>query len=539
MVTLVLAVLLSMAVPAAAQNTLQLPDVVLFGEYTLYLAAPEPKPLEVPVATGLADRRFVYARSLFKVNLALPVAPVLYWQNIPRSQLAPPGLLPDILPDGAQADSRSAQTIPGSSWQGGIDYIPGNMISAALSVATQTSGAWDLSADLGIDLADGWVPRVSSPPDSPADMLFFVQAQARRRAEALNIETAIGAGAFYNTGASTLYTLNAAAGLHGRTGILRWREETRGVGISGLGSGPDTGRGAVQQDIELALVGARLELLLRASGVLAAGFPTVVEQKHGCLAAELGWRNRESILRMWAGAAALYYEDSLIFYPSGGLQLYPTESLSLLLRAAPFVRLPAEWKLHAVWTDAGLAQLESEGGYSLLGELRFDPFAALGAALSFEWRKGSFYYLDASAPAADPELSFADSNQGILEGNLHWQIRPGRPGIRLNLTGELAFPFPVSEMPWQDLLYKNAGLVWTTDFHKLPVEFIIRALIGEYADNGSQSFLFADWEIVSGLTTGIEGNWKIGKHGIMHTGFEAFFTPAFSFRFLIGYGIHR
>ena len=48
MVTLVLLVLLNIAVPAAAQSTLQLPDVVLLGEYTLYLAAPEPNPLKVP-----------------------------------------------------------------------------------------------------------------------------------------------------------------------------------------------------------------------------------------------------------------------------------------------------------------------------------------------------------------------------------------------------------------------------------------------------------------------------------------------------------
>jgi hypothetical protein len=91
---LLIAVLLSLVAPAAAQSTLQLPDVTLFGEYTLYLAAPPPLSQEIPAARGMSDRRFSYPRSLFKVDLALPEPPVFYWQRIPRSVLAPPGLLP-------------------------------------------------------------------------------------------------------------------------------------------------------------------------------------------------------------------------------------------------------------------------------------------------------------------------------------------------------------------------------------------------------------------------------------------------------------
>jgi len=79
--------------------------------------------------------------------------------------------------------------------------------------------------------------------------------------------------------------------------------------------------------------------------------------------------------------------------------------------------------------------------------------------------------------------------------------------------------------------------VWTTDFHKLPVEFIIKGLIGDFADDGSLPFLFTDWEIVSELMTSVEANWKIGKRGTVYTGLEMFFLENIRYRILVGYGI--
>jgi hypothetical protein len=172
-----------------------------------------------------------------------------------------------------------------------------------------------------------------------------------------------------------------------------------------------------------------------------------------------------------------------------------------------------------------------EGGYSLLTELRLDPSASFGASLSFEWQKGRSYYFDA------PELLFGDVSLGSITGDLIWQIRPGRPGIRVHLTGQVGFPFPLTNRSWQNPLSRHAGVVWTTDFYKLPVEFIIKGLFGDFADDGSLPFLFTDWEIVSGLMTGVEGNWKIGKRSTVYTGLEMFLQENFRYRILIGYGI--
>ena len=546
MIMLCFAVLLSLAAPAAAQSTLQLPDVTLFGEYTLYLAAPAPLSQEIPVAKGMSDRRLSYPRSLFKVDLAVPDPPLFYWQRIPRSVLAPPGLLPAAGAEEERAYAGEAQPAEsGSSWQAKVDYIPGKTIVSEFT-STRSSGVWDLSADLQFYLADGWI---TAPPDSPTDLTFGVQT--RRRAEALNIDAAFGVGAFYGSEAPAaadqpaIYTLGLVAGLYGEAGAFEWGEETHLFGISGIGGGsppvdPDVQRGAVQQELELSLAGARWDLSLRSGGVLAAGLPSREVQQHGLTSLELGWHNPRSILRFWAGGAALYYDDSLAFYPSGGLELYPADFFALLLRASPFVRLPTQslqnlCMVQEVSGGSAVPHLQTEGGYSLYSELRFDPGARFGAAFSFEWTKGRIYQLD----AADRELNFDDSNQGVLQGDLLWQIRAGRPGIRVNLTGTLAAAFPATAEPWRDPLYSRAGVVWTTDFHKLPVEFIIKALTGDFADDGSQSFLFTDWEVVSGLITSIEGNWKIGKHGAVHTGFEAFLSPDFGYRFLIGYGIRR
>jgi hypothetical protein len=543
MIMLIIAVLLNLVAPAAAQNTLQLPDVTLFGEYTLYLAAPPPLSQEIPAARGMSDRRFSYPRSLFKVDLALPEPPLFYWQRIPRSVLAPSGLLPASAADEEREYAGEAQSAASGSWQAKADYIPGETVVSEFT-ATRSSGVWDLSADLHFDLADGWV---TNPPHSPTDLTFGVQS--RRRKETLNIDAAFGVGAFYGADATAaapaVYTLGLDVGLYGEAGAFQWREETQLFGISGIGGGsppvdPDVQRGAVQQDLELSLIGSRWDLSLRAGGVLAAGLPSSEVQRHGLTSLELGWHHPSSILRLWAGGAALYYDDSLVFYPSGGLELYPTGFFSLLLRGAPLVRLPPQelqtlCTVQAVSDGSGIPHLQTEGGYSLYSELRFDPGAPFGAVLSFEWTKGRIYLLDAS----DRELSFADTNQGVLQGDLIWQIRAGRPGIRFNLTGAVAAAFPITAAPWRNPLYSRAGAVWTTDFNKLPVEFIIKALIGDFADDGSQAFLFTDWEVVSGLITSIEGNWKIGKNGAVHTGFEAFLSPNFSYRFLIGYGIRR
>jgi hypothetical protein len=538
MVLLVFTVLLNLAAPAGAQNTLQLPDVTLFGEFTLYLAAPEPRTWAVPAAMGLSDRRLNYPRSPYKILLAPPAPPGIYWLSIPPWRRAPAGLLPEPLPDDPPIQQGAGPSFSPSGWQTSIDYIPGSTVVSVFNT-TRSSGVWDLSADLRFDLADGWV---SSPPSSPTDLIFTVHSG--RRSVALNIDAGGGLGAFYGTGASSLYTLDGFAELYGEAGIFRWGEGTHFVGVSGIdgGSPPtdaDRQRGAVEQDLRIALVGSRFDLSLHTVAILSAGVPSLNTEQQGRVLLELGWRHPSSALRMWAGAAALYYDDSLTFYPSGGLELYPTAFLSLLLRAAPFVRLPVQvdalCALSAIQADSGLARFEIEGGYSLFSELRFDPVASFGAALSFQWIKGSIYFLDAS----DLGFGFANTDQGVLAGDLIWQIRSGRPGIRLNLTGELAVDLPIIETPWENPVYSYAGMVWTTDFHKLPLEFIIKALIGDYFDDGSQPFLFTNWEIVSGLTTSIEGNWKIGKYGTVHTGFEAFLTPKFSFRFLIGYGIRR
>jgi hypothetical protein len=335
------------------------------------------------------------------------------------------------------------------------------------------------------------------------------------------------------------------AGLYGEAGVFQWSEESRLCGISGIGGGippadPDEQRGAVQQNVELALSGSRWDLSLESGGVLAAGLPSADTEKSGRMTLELGWRHPKSTLRLWAGGAVLYYDESLEFFPSGGLELYPTDFSSLSLRAAPFVRLPARalqalCAARSVSAGSAVPQLRSEGGYSLLSEVRFDPGATFAAAFSLEWIDGRIYLLDTS----DREISLIDANQGVLRGDLIWQMRAGRPGIRLNLSGQAAAGLPLSATPWRELLYSRCGLVWTTDFHKLPVEFIIKALIGDFADDGSGAFLFTDWEIISSLVTSIEVNWKIGKNGAVHTGFEAFLTPNFSYRFLIGYGVRR
>lgn len=538
MFILCLAVLLNLAAPAGAQNTLELPDVTLFGEYTLYLPAPEPKKQPLPAPAGLRDLRLAYPLSLFRVQPSLPDPPGLYWQRIPGSPLTASAALPEPFPASPLEPPLGAGQPPASAgWQAGIDYFPAEAVVSGFN-STSSSGVWDMTADLRLALADGWV---RSPPDSTTDVLFGVQIH--RRAEMLNFDAGLGLGAFYDAEASALFLLDLLAGLHGELGVLRWGERMRILGISGMkppvdGEGQ---RGAVQQDLELALSGSSLDLTLRAAGILAAGLSSLDAEQHGRLSLELGWRHPGSRARVWAGAAALYTEQDLALYPSGGLELYPAPSLSMVLRGAPFVRLPehggfrALCAFQALETSSGPPQLQAESGYSLYSELRIDPLASFGAAVSFEWLKGRIYYLD----AAVPELRFADTNQGVLGADLLWRIRADRPAVRLNLTGAVAVALPISAARWPDTLYDYAGVIWTTDFHKLPVEFIIKTLVGDYADDGSEAFLFTDWRLFSGLVTSIEGNWKIGKRSALHTGFEAILLPDFSYRFLIGYGVRR
>jgi hypothetical protein len=537
MIMLLSAVLLSLSATASAQSTLQLPDVTLFGEYTLYLAAPAPSAPGIPAATGLSDARMGYPRSLVKVDLTAPDPPLFYWQKIPRSLLAPPGLLPDSAPDGFSESAGEGGNL--TNWRAFLDYIPGTTVLSGFA-SGRSSGVWDLSAELRFNLADGWI---TTPPDSPTHLSFEVRAL--RLARALNLEAALGVGAFYGADTAAAYTLGFDTALYGEAGVLQWREQTRAYGASGIGRGsppvdPDVQRGAVQQELELSLIGSRWDLALQTGGVLAAGLPSSSGERHGRASLELGWQTARSNLRLTAGAAALYFDGSLLFYPSGGLELYPTDALAVLVRATPFLRLPAPnlqslAVVQAVSRDSAIPHLQIEGGYSLDSQLRIDPSAIFAAAVSFQWITGRVYLPD----GLDPELGYAETNYGALGGDLVWQILPGMPGIHLGLTGELAAAFPLAARPWQNLLYSNAGVVWTTAFHKLPVEFIIKALIGDYIDDGSQPFVLTDWESFSGLVAGIEGNWKIGKKGTVHTGFEAFLRPNFEFRFLIGYGISR
>ncbi|MEE8592029.1 MAG: hypothetical protein V3T35_12000 [Spirochaetia bacterium] len=529
MILLLTALLFHLVTPLAAQEserdgTLQLPDVTLLGEYTVYLRTPEPKLLGVPAAMGMSDRRFGYPRSIVTLTLSDPPAPGIYWLTIPPSAAAPPGVLPEpdteAEPDtGAEPDQPPSYAV----WQARVDYIPGTSAQSAL-IAARSSNVWDLSAHLSFGLADGWLTRELN---SPTHLLFAVEA--RRRTQALQIDTAVRGGAFYPPESPPLYSIALNAELYGQEGRFRWREGTRLYGNSQAGGG--TRRGGVEQDLQLSLVGSRYDLSLQASGILAGELPSLAAEEHGTFSLELGWLHPRSFVRLWAGTAALYYDASLRIYPSGGLQLYPTKSFSLVVRGAPFLHMPVKPDFYTALADSGLPQIEVEGGYSLVTELRLDPSASFGASLSFEWQKGRSYYFDA------PEMVFGDNSRGTIIGDLIWQIRPGRPGIRVHLTGQVGLPFPLTNRSWQDPLSRYAGVAWTTDFHKLPVEFIIRGLIGDFADDGSLPFLFTDWEIISGLMTSVEGNWKIGKRSTVHTGVEMFLQENFRYRILIGYGI--
>jgi hypothetical protein len=521
MILLLAVLLFQIVVPVAAQEsdggrTLQLPDVTLLGEYTVYLRTPEPRMIELPAATGMSDRRLGYPRSTATLILADPDPPEVYWLAIPPSAAAPPGVLPD--PDIA---SEPGQPPSYAGWEARFDYIPGTSAYSALT-AVRSSSVWDLSAHLSFGLADGWLSRELN---SPTHLLFGMEA--RRRTQALQIDTTVRGGTFYSPGSAPLYRIALSAELNGQTGWLHWREATRLYGNSRADGG--TQRGGIEQDLLLSLVGARYDLSLQAGGILAGELPSLAAEEHGAFSLELGWMHPRSLLRLRAGAAALYYDASLKFYPSAGLQFFPTKSFSLAVRAAPFLRLPAKPDFYAVLADSGLPQVEVEGGYSLLTELRLDPSASFGASVSFEWQKGRSYYFDA------PELLFGEVNLGTVTGDLIWQIRPGRPGIRVHLTGQLGLPFPLTNRSYP--LSSYAGVVWTTDFHKLPVEFIIKGLIGDFADDGSLPFLFTDWEIVSELMTSVEANWKIGKRGTVYTGLEMFVLENIRYRILVGYGI--
>ena len=538
MIMLVVAVLLNLAVPAFPQSTLRLPDVTLFGEYTLYLPAPEPKALEIPQAADLNDNRLSYPRYLTLVNLAAPPPPSTFEQGMPQSVIALRARRFEPEPSEAlslPSRMQPATTEPQRGFRAGIDYIPGTTVASSLAAARST-GVWDLAAELNLALADGWI---TVPPRAPTDLI--VDLGAARRDPRMAVDASITAGAFYNPGASALYNIGASAGLQGEAGIFAYRETTRLSAVSGWGAmsaGADTPRGAVQQDLYLGLSGSGMGFALRAAGILAAGLPPEDFQSDGCLSLELGWRSADAFLHLYAGAASLYYQNLLYFYPSGGIELYPDHVLSIVLRGSPFVRLPAREDfhgIHAVEASSGLPQLQTEGGYSLISEVLVDPAAGFGAALRFEWRKGCFYTLAAD----DLQLEYGDGNQGVLAGDLNWLIRPESPGIRLHLYGELARGFPLSMQTWRQLLYGDAGLRWRTDFHKPPIEFIIEASIGDFADHGSQPFLLTDWEIVSGLIVGAEINWRIRTHGTVHMGFEAYLRPDFSYRMLIGYGIGR
>jgi hypothetical protein len=525
MLVLLLGLFLNVSAPIESQNTLRLPDVTLLGEYTVYLPAPEPKTPQVPDAAGLSDHRLGNHRMIESVVPAPPAAPDVYWQSIPSSAIGPPGLLPDV---GLRSAGESAASSAG--WRGKIDYIPGKSVGSVFETA-RTSGLWNLSGDLRVDLADGWV---SNPPDSQTDVLFDTKAQ--RRSQTLSIEAGVGTGAYYPSSGGAVYSLDLLAGLHGQAGILRWRESTQLFGTSVLpgGSPPaeaDVQRGAVQQDLQLELIGSGFGISAQAGGILAGELSSSEAEEHGRLVLDLVWQPPSSILRVRAGGSALYYDGSLSFYPSGSLELYASDLLTFLVRAAPFLRIPTRRSLLSSYAVEGLEQLQAEGGYSVFSELRIEPAPSFSAWASFEWRKGSIYFFDAS------HMEFADANQGVLAGDLFWQIRAARPAVRVDLTARMGFPFPLTLDSWPELLYRYAGLVWRTGIHKPPLEFIIKGLAGQFADDGSQPFLFTDWEIVSGLMASIEGNCKVGKRGTVHAGFETFFSPNPTFSFLIGYGI--
>ncbi len=538
--------LLSILQPAQAQETLglsdgaetdrgtlELPAVTLLGEYVVYLPVPRPKSPGLPAAMGMRTDRFSASRPAPPPVIAAPEPADLRWPSVLAATAALSGVLSpaDENPqstDGSQVRTTSAPPV----WQARVDYLPRALVQSSL-LLSRYSGSWERFSDLALGLADGWL---ESDPGCPTYLSYALKAV--RRTEALLLELEGGAGAFYPPSTSPRFTLMLGAELGNQGPRIHWRERTRLYGSSD--AYVEGQIGLAEQGIELAVFAGQLGVAMKASGIVRVRLPSAVTETNGLAGMELAFLPSSLPLRLWAGAAAVYYDSRLDIFPTAALELYPADWLTVTAGAAPFIRPPSKPDFYAVQADSDFPQLAVEGGYSIISRLALDISVRLQASVSFEWINGRIYRF------RDRALVFEQANQGTLSGQLAWNIletAPGRPGMRVYTTGQAGFPFPLPVRAWQALLFHSVGGEWVLDFHKPPAEIIIEALWGEFADDGSLPFLFENWSIFSGLMTGIEANVDISNRHSLRAGVEIFIPiekterEDYTFQFLLGYGI--
>ncbi len=541
MLIVLISLALGLSVPLPAQDnavtqsdaqTLQLPDVTLLGEYTVYLSAPAPKLPAAPAARGLSDERFAYPIGAAPPIWVAPEPATLILSGgtaARRYELTSSGRNKAV--DLSSADLPSAQ-----AWRVRTDYIVQESVQSRFSL-TRSRGLWDFSSELALGLADGWSNR---NPESPTDLLFSVQAT--RRTECLMLDLLGSGGAFYLPSFSPLYDLQLTAELEGRGEFIRWLTRTSLYGNSETDSETEEGerRGLAAQDIELAFCGSRFCISIKGTAIMRGELPSSSLEEHGLLSAELCWMSPRRMLRFWAGAAGLVYDGSLEIVPSGGFELSATQWFTLLFQATAFLRPPPHPDFYAAQAGEGLYQMGVEGGYNLSTKALFDWTDRFGASVSFDWQKGRFYRL------REEGIEFEQANEAVAAAELVWHVckrASGRPDLRIQALSQLGLRWPLTGNIGERIEFRTVGGELVLGFQKIPVEFIIEALWGDFADDGSWPFLFSDWEIISGLTTGILSEWGIGRRHTLRTGVE-FFSPIgsgdpvdYSYRFLIGYDI--
>ena len=68
---------------------------------------------------------------------------------------------------------------------------------------------------------------------------------------------------------------------------------------------------------------------MKASGVVRDRLPSADNEMNGLARMELAFLPSSLPLRLWAGAAAVYYDSGLDIYPTADLELYPTNWLTV------------------------------------------------------------------------------------------------------------------------------------------------------------------------------------------------------------------
>ncbi len=482
------------------KEPIQLPDVILQAEDTVYLYPPPAvRETEIRIVQQYSVR-IPYLRAVRPTPIQAPDVkefPESYTKSPFHEEL--PGLT-EIEPG------------PGRGMTAEISYLPGILLGSTLSIETEI-GRWRFLTDIQGAINDAWVDH-----NSPAVSFLMGEVEGQRSFNLMNLYLYGQTGVFTLQDHSAVYLISTGKELTAAGDRLEIQEKTSFIGTRQPEYSGVKTESVLGEKIEIKGLKNWIRAYGHVQGFLRGSGTEPQWEGYGLAGLGgiiMGDSLRENAphnlpLALKAGGSMLYYDGTWKFYPEAQVDIILSPLLTLKTSAETVLKIPVntDFLLSHAYSEPPLFKPES--GFSLKSGILFDLAYDRRINAFIEYRKGNLYQVQ------DQKLTLMeDAEQGTLLSEISFRILPA---VTAGALFRVGFSLPLQDTLWESLLTHTLMGTVKLDFIIIPLEFIIGALWGDVPVNQADPLICGNNGIYSGQMFFLKAIWTLKNHSNLSVG---------------------